>query len=111
MADQDFNQPQRDDAVIGGQAPTNQAILGGLTGVKRRLATPPVQQQLAALTEAMKYGYPGVELVIQATQDESAAVRQAAVALLQSTMGSHITNHAHEFNTYRQCSGARRLPR
>lgn len=45
------NQPRKDDAVLGGQnsAPVGSVILGGLEGVKSRLASPLVEARVAAI--------------------------------------------------------------
>lgn len=80
------NQPRDDDAVLGGQnpAPFGSVVLGGLEGVKMRLAiAPTVEQKVAALSEALKYGLAGLDLVIQALQDSSQQVCDAASSLLQ----------------------------
>ena len=71
------NQPRVFDAVKGGQTPlpVNSAILGGLEGVKSRLASAVEQQRIAALSEALKYEESGLELLIQALRDESAQVQ------------------------------------
>ncbi|MEH2272731.1 MAG: hypothetical protein V7K68_30635 [Nostoc sp.] len=52
------NRPTVYDAVLGGQekVPLGAVVLGGLEGVKRRLANPVVEQRIAALKEAFKYG-------------------------------------------------------
>jgi hypothetical protein len=52
------NHPRSDDVILGGQnpAPIKGAVLGGLEGLKRRLASAPVEQQLVALSEALNYG-------------------------------------------------------
>jgi WD40 repeat protein len=52
------NQPRPYDAVLGNQnpPPVDAVVLGGLKGVKRRLATESVEQRIAALKEALKYG-------------------------------------------------------
>src|SRR5919199_219447 len=76
------NQPRKYDAVLGGQAPSSRAILGGMEGVKRRLASPNEQQRIAALSEALKYGDARLDLVIQALQDSSKQVYQKACWLL-----------------------------
>jgi hypothetical protein len=79
------NQPRKDDAVLGNQvsAPVGGAVLGGLLGVKRRLASVVVQQRIVALSEALNYGQDGLNLVIQALLDESEQVQQTACLLLQ----------------------------
>ncbi len=51
--------------------------------MKRSLASPIVEQQIAALSEALKYGEAGLDLVIRALQDSSKQVHDAAYALLQ----------------------------
>jgi len=78
------NQPREYDAVLGGesQVPLGAAVLGGIPGIKIRLASPIVEVKVAALSEALKYGNPGLDLIIGALQDESIAVRFAAYSLL-----------------------------
>ncbi len=80
------NRPRVYDAVLGGQekAPPGAVVLGGLEGVKRRLANPVIEQRIAALEEALKYGEAGLELVIWALDDKLWKVRQAAYSLLAS---------------------------
>lgn len=80
------NQPRAGDAVLGGQnpVPTGAAVLGGLQGVKMRLTSAVVEQQIAALFEALKYGESGLDLVIQALKDKSWRVQKAACAILQN---------------------------
>jgi len=78
------NQPREYDAVKGGQnlIPVN-AVLGSIAGVKSRLAYPVVEVRIAALSEAPKYGEAGLDLIIQALQDESRQVKFAAYSLLK----------------------------
>ena len=54
----DPKQPTEYDAVLGGTAPppVSGVVLGGLEGVKRRWKSAVVEQRMAALTEALKYG-------------------------------------------------------
>jgi hypothetical protein len=80
------NRPRVYDAVLGSQekAPPGAVVLGGLEGVKRRLAHPVIEQRIAALEEALKYGEAGLELVIWALDDKLWKVRQAAYSLLAS---------------------------
>jgi formylglycine-generating enzyme required for sulfatase activity len=79
------NQPREYDAVLGGesQVPMAAAVLGGIPGVKSRLASPIVEVRIAALSEALKYRDAGLDLIIGALQDESMAVRVAAYWLLK----------------------------
>ncbi len=83
MAEQ--NQPRKYDAVLGGQSPPpiHSAVLGGIEGVQRRLSNPVVDVKLAALTDALKYGDAGLELVIQALQDKPKVLQRHAYKLLR----------------------------
>ncbi len=79
------NQPREYDAVKGGesQVPLGAPVLGGIPGVKSRLASPIVEVKIAALSEALKYGDAGLDLIIGSLQDESMAVKFAAYSLLK----------------------------
>ncbi len=79
------NQPNQYDAVLGGNAPPpiHGAVLGGIEGVKRRLASSNIEAQMAALKEAVNYDETGLNLVIQALEDKRRKIRRAAVELLQ----------------------------
>ena len=81
----ELRSPRDDDAVLGGQnpPPVAGAVLGGLQGAKIRLARAGVEQRIAALKDAIKYGQDGLEVVIQALKDESGQVQRAAFLLLQ----------------------------
>src|SRR4028119_2541049 len=77
------NQPTEYDAVLSSQflIPTNAAVLGGIEGVKKRLASAIIEQKVAAVSEALKYGETGLDLVIRALEDESEQVEKAAYLL------------------------------
>jgi len=79
------NQPREYDAVLGAQSqvPFGATVLGGIPGVKSRLASPIVEVRITALYEALKYGEPGLDLIIPALQDESIKVKLAAYSLLK----------------------------
>ncbi|MEG4809648.1 formylglycine-generating enzyme family protein [Microcoleus sp. F8-D3] len=79
------NQLRAYDAVKGGQnpPPLGAAVLGGIPGVKSRLASPIVEVKITALSEALKYGDAGLDLIVGALQDESMAVKFAAYSLLR----------------------------
>jgi formylglycine-generating enzyme required for sulfatase activity len=81
----DRDRPREYDAVKGGQnsIPVGAAVLGGITGVKSRLASPTVEARIAALSEALKYGEAGLDLIIGALRDESMQVKVAAYSLLK----------------------------
>lgn len=78
------NQSREYDVVLGGKVPppVDSMVLGGLDGVKRRLASVVVEQRIVALSEALKYGQSGLEIVIQALKDELWQVQQLAYSLL-----------------------------
>ncbi|HBB33815.1 MAG TPA: WD40 repeat domain-containing protein [Cyanobacteria bacterium UBA8803] len=79
------HQPRDYDAVLSTQnlAPTNAAILGGIDGVRQRLASQDATIRSAALKDAQKYGESGLDLIIRGLQDESLAVQQVAYLLLR----------------------------
>ncbi|MGD1910767.1 MAG: HEAT repeat domain-containing protein [Rivularia sp. (in: cyanobacteria)] len=79
------NQPNQYDAVLGGNAPppVTGAVLGGIEGVKKRLASADVKAQVAALKEALNYEEEGLQLVLQGLEDNHRKVREAAVYLLE----------------------------
>jgi formylglycine-generating enzyme required for sulfatase activity len=94
------NEPREYDAVLGGQnlIPVNAAVLGGIPGVKSRLASPDVEVRIAALSEALKYGEAGLDLIIQALQDESMQVEFAAFSLLKDRNEEKIKQHLRNYD-------------
>jgi WD40 repeat protein len=78
------NQPREYDAVLGSQVsvPSGAAVLGGLEAVKLRLASPIVQKRIVALSETLKYGQPGLDLVIEYLRDETEEIRKTDYKLL-----------------------------
>lgn len=78
-------QPQNSDAVLGGQqSPLTAVVLGGLTGLQQRFASPIIAQRLGAIAAAPNYGPAGLNLVITALQDQALAVQRAAYLKLQT---------------------------
>ena len=82
---EDPHQPRNYDAVLGNQAlpPTGGAVLGGLAGLKLRFSRFTEEQKISALSEALKHGEAGLDLVIQALGDSSPLVQWNAYYLLQ----------------------------
>ncbi|BAY24143.1 pentapeptide repeat protein [Calothrix sp. NIES-2100] len=80
-------QPREFDAVVGGNAPDNRAVLGGIAGVKSRFKSGVFDLQVAALADALNYGNTGLDLLIDALQDSSHKIHKIAVELLQETEG------------------------
>lgn len=92
------NQPQPDDAVLGGNAPAYSGlVLGGIEGVKWRLGRSDssgnptsIKQRIAALNDALKYGQAGLDLMLQALEDESWPIHQAAYSLLDLSSAPNV---------------------
>lgn len=99
---QDYKQPREYDAVLGAQqpqAPINGVVLGGIEGVKRRLASTGVEQRIAALEDALKYGTAGLEIVVQALQNKYSRVQQAAYLLLHSLQEPTVQQALYDYKT------------
>lgn len=79
------NQPGAYDAVLGGKASplVEGVVLGGIHGVKSRLASHVIASRVAALYQAFNYGNSGLNLVILALEDKFRKVRLSAFLLLQ----------------------------
>lgn len=77
--------PQKHDAVLGGKVPIPSAgvILGGLDGLKRRLASKTAEHRIAALPETLNYGQQGLNLLIRSLKDEVESVQWVAYNLLR----------------------------
>ena len=78
------NQPGEYDAVLGGQNPqlANAVVLGGIEGVKTRLASPSETARIAALSDALKYGEKGLDILFETVKTETGTVQNAARKLL-----------------------------
>ena len=77
------HKPRDYDAVLGGQAPAPKtgAVLGGIEGVKIRLASPSIKAQVAALSEVVNYGKADWEWTLTTFQDDLERVEEAAYSL------------------------------
>ncbi|GET41650.1 STM4015 family protein [Microseira wollei] len=96
------NQPRDYDAVLGGQAPppVQGAVLGGIEGVKRRLASPMIEARIAAVAEALQYGDAGLELVIEALKDAEKQVRRSAYLLLREREELQVKQALRDYKTW-----------
>ncbi|BAZ13793.1 leucine rich repeat variant [Calothrix sp. NIES-4071] len=75
-------QPREFDAVLSNSLPPKVgAVLGGIEGVKNRFNSPIAEVRIAALNNALNYGEPGIDLIIQRLQDVE-AVQLYAIRLL-----------------------------
>ena len=78
------DRPKKYDLVLGGSnPPLDGVVLGGIEGVKSRLASDNIQSQISALSEAFNYGEAGLDLVIDALSNYKREVRKNAYRLLQ----------------------------
>lgn len=96
------NQPKQYDAVLGGNSPPpiHGAVLGGIEGVKKRLASSDVDVQISALNDALNYGDEGLDLVIQALENDSLQVKSFASRLLKESGGEKGKQALLEFDPY-----------
>jgi hypothetical protein len=78
--------PQAQDLILGGQLPppVGGAVLGGLTGLEHRFNQADIQQKMAALTEATKYGESAIPLLQRGLQDTNLQIRKTAYIQLKS---------------------------
>lgn len=73
MLDSSQQNPREYDAILSSQvlAPEGAAVLGGLFGVKSRLASNHRLSKIGAMSEACKYGESGFDLMVQFLKDKS----------------------------------------
>ena len=91
-------QPREYDAVLGGQnPPIYAAVLGGIQGIKKRLASPILEVRIAALANAFNYGEQGLDLVLQALEDESNQIKFAAYSLLKDREEAKVKQRLDKF--------------
>ncbi|MEQ8541516.1 MAG: hypothetical protein RIB93_29150 [Coleofasciculus sp. D1-CHI-01] len=92
------NQPNPNDAVLGGQGfPLNSGVLGGLEGVKQRLTSESEEIRMAALDEALNYGQPGKDVLRQVVQNETGDLQLIAYNLLSQQVNE---KEKQELQTY-----------
>jgi len=105
----DQQNPREYDAVLGNQVLVpidDAAVLGGLFGVRSRLASSHLASQIGAMSEACKYGEPGFDLMAQFLKDKSIdpAVKKAGknsvASMLNDTLvtddlGWYLIGHGH----------------
>ncbi len=96
------NEPREFDIVMGGETPPpiGGAVLGGVEGVKKRLASPVVKTRIGALGEALNYGDAGLDLVINALQDVDRQVRRSAYLLLRDKTKTKVQQTINEYKTW-----------
>ncbi len=96
------NQPREFDVVLGGKnpAPVTGVVLGGIEGVKRRLQSEDDDVRIAALRDALNYGEAGLDLVIEALEDDSLQVKGFASRLLKEFGGEKGKQGLLKFDPY-----------
>ncbi|AFY57543.1 hypothetical protein Riv7116_5146 [Rivularia sp. PCC 7116] len=96
------NQPREFDVVLGGNnaPPVTGAVLGGIEGVKRRLESEIVDVRIKALSDALNYQEAGLNLVIEALEDDSLQVKGFASRLLKKFGGEKGKQALLEFDPY-----------
>jgi hypothetical protein len=87
------NQPNPTDAILGNNtpAPINSGILGGIDGIRQKLATTDLTVRLAALDQAWAYGDAGKACLTEMLSDRSKILRRRARWLLRQPGGSTLT--------------------
>jgi hypothetical protein len=96
------NQPREFDVVLGGNnaPPVTGVVLGGIEGVKRRLENEIVDVRIKALSDALNYQEAGLNLVIEALEDDSLQVKSFASRLLKEFGGEKGKQALLEFDPY-----------
>ncbi len=103
------------DLVLGGkkqgsQAPADALVLGGLKGIERRLLHASTQVRLDAVPELISYGSPGLDLLIEALQTNTAwAVRLSAWQWLSLQSDPKALEAIRLYSPFRQVGGAQGL--
>lgn len=97
------HQPTEYDAVLGGQLsiPANAAVLGGIEGVKKSLASKIVEQKIVAISQALNYGEAGLDLIIRTLEDESYQVQKFAYLLLRERDEPTVKKFLLEYNPWK----------
>lgn len=95
MSNQEMeSEPREWDAVAGGKVspPVGGAVLGGLAGIRSRLASQNLEAKISAVSDACKYGEAGFELLVELMRDESIerSVRVAGQHSISSILKSSV---------------------
>ena len=95
-------QPKKYDLVLGGHnpPPTDSLVLGGIEGVKKRLDSDDVEAKITALKDAIAFEDEGIDLVIDALEDESEIVQSKAYLLLKKQSSTRAHNAIKNYNDW-----------
>ena len=80
--------------------PVDDTMLEGLERVKQLLVHGKVEQKIDALLDAFEYGKAGLDLIIQALQNEDVEVQEAAYWLLQERTEQRVKLALQAYNPY-----------
>ncbi len=106
------NRPKKYDLVLGGSnpPPVDGVVLGGIEGVKSRLASDNIKSQISALSEAFNYGDRGLDLVIDALGNYRREVRKNAYQLLQQREEKKAKDAVNNYKFWSDFEYLNRLP-
>ncbi|MBL1178699.1 hypothetical protein [Pantanalinema sp. GBBB05] len=81
----DASQPEPTDLILGGHLPppSSGAVLGGIQGLRQRLADASPDQIVDLLPQSLNYGEAGIDVLVEAVHDAALIVRAKACQLLQ----------------------------
>jgi hypothetical protein len=87
------NQPNSNDAILGNNtaAPVSSGILGGIDGIRQKLATADLALRIEALEQAWAYGEAGKVCLEEMLTDRSKTIRRRARWLLRQPAGTVLT--------------------
>lgn len=95
MSNQEMeSEPREWDAVAGGKVspPVGGAVLGGLGGIRSRLASQNLEAKISAVSEACNYGEAGFDLLVELMRDESIepVLRTAGQSAISSILSKSV---------------------
>ena len=102
MMNDELREPQEYDLVLGGDnpPPVNGLVLGGIAGVERRLFSQQFATKLDAVSDALKYGDEGIELIVDALQKSSEEFCYAAAKVLKQQGNLDAKQALLDYNPY-----------
>lgn len=85
MMTNDSSLPEPTDLVLGGHLPppSSGAVLGGIQGLRQRLADASPDQIVDLLPQSLNYGEAGIDVLVEAVHDAALIVRAKACQWLQ----------------------------
>ena len=95
-------QPDNTDAILGGQnpQPIDTLVLGGLEGIKNRLASKDKPIQISALQAALDYEDKGLDLLVEIWKNDSNELKWDAFSLLRTRAEEKVKQALTEYNPW-----------